>query len=62
MKTVILKSNAKHWEDGERAICATLDKAYFELLTDEQKATYTASFEPTENGEYDFIAKHKEAI
>lgn len=59
MTVVILKENVKPWEDGTRAKCSDLDINYFNTLTDEQKVTYSAGFEPIGNDKYNFVAKHK---
>lgn len=51
--------NVDYTQEQVRYTGADLDVEYFNTLTDEQKATYSAGFEPLGNGEYNFIAKHK---
>lgn len=58
MTVVTLKADVKPYEDGARAKCAELDMNYFGTLTDEQKVTYSACFEPVGNDKYNFVAKH----
>ncbi len=55
----VLMENVDYTQEQVRYTGADLDVEYFNTLTDEQKATYSAGFEPLGNGEYNFIAKHK---
>ncbi|HDE8373985.1 TPA: hypothetical protein PR959_001624 [Staphylococcus aureus] len=59
METITLKEHVKPFEDASRAICNTLDKKYFDTLTDEQKSTYSSGFEPINNNQFNFVARHK---
>lgn len=55
----VLMENVDYTQEQVRHTGADLDINYFNTLTDEQKATYSASFEPVENDKYNFVAKHK---
>lgn len=59
MTIITLKQDVKPYEDGVRVKCSELDMSYFNTLTDEQKQSYSAGFEPAGDDKYDFVARHK---
>ncbi|WP_323705886.1 hypothetical protein P3U41_05620 [Mammaliicoccus sciuri] len=58
--TVVLRENVKPHSEVDRMFCNDLDKELFDTLTDDEKASYKASFEPNnDKGQYDFVATYK---
>lgn len=55
----VLMENVDYTQEQVRHTGAELDVEYFNKLSDEQKATYSAGFEPIGNDKYNFVAKHK---
>lgn len=57
--TVVLRENVKPYRDVDRMFCNDLDKKMFDTLTEDEKASYRASFEQNDKGQYDFVATYK---
>lgn len=55
----VLMENVNYTQEHVRHIGDELDAEYFNTLSDEQKASYSAGFEPAAGNTYSLIAKHK---
>lgn len=54
----VLKYDVKQHEEVDRMICKELDQTLFDTLTNEEKASYRASFEPNDKGLYDYVVSY----
>lgn len=54
----VLKYDVKQHEEVDRMICKELDQTLFDTLTNEEKVSYRASFEPNDKGLYDYVVSY----